>query len=284
MSVAAKTVMELRQITGAGMMDCKKALQETDGDLEKAQEWLRKKGISVAAKKADRETNEGGVGVLIADDQKQGAIVHLACETDFVARNENFQELLALLARQVLANGDADLENQALVEGEGTVGDLLTGSISKMGENLQLIKAQRVVAEGNGIVAGYAHSNGRVGVLTVLGASAAGDAPTLATLGKDVSMHIAASQVSAISEADLDPAEVAKEKEILVAQAAESGKPAEVVEKMVQGRLNKYIKESTLLSQPFVKNPDQTVGQLVETTGKGAGTDLTVTQFVKLQF
>ena len=278
MTISASKVMELRNLTGAGMMDCKKALLEVDGDLEQARDYLRKKGISVAQKKSDRETKEGGIGIAISDDQKKAAMVHLACETDFVARNEKFDTLLAKLSHQVLENGDQDLANQSLVGGTGTVADLITESISTLGENLQIIESAILSVEGEGLVGGYVHSNKRIGVLVSISGGA--PRPALEELARDVSMHIAASQVHAVSSDDIDPALLAKEKEILIAQAKESGKPDDIVEKMVQGRMSKFVKEVALLDQPFVKDPEKTVQAVV----KACGDELKVERYVKLQF
>ena len=275
MTIPAGKVMELRNITGAGMMDCKRALQETNGDMEQAQDYLRKKGISIAQKKSDRATNEGGIGVSFDEKHHQAAIVRLACETDFVARNEQFDALLATFGEQVLAKGDQDVLDQQALDGSGTVSELLTRSITTLGENLQFIEASRLELSGEGYIGGYVHSNKKIGVLVAI--SGSGD---LETLARDVAMHIAASNVHAISADDLDPGLVAKEKEILIAQAKESGKPDDIIEKMVQGRINKFVKEIVLLDQPFVKNPDQTVAQVV----KDCGADLKVEQFLKFHF
>jgi len=284
MAITAAKVMELRTATGAGMMECKKALEETGGDMEGAKDWLRKKGISVAQKKAGRETTEGAVAVAISPDKKHGAIVQLACETDFVARNEQYQELMGQLTAQVLEKGGKDLADQPRITGKGKISDLLTENVAKMGENLQLVAAERVDVAGQGVVGGYVHSNNKVGVLVVIESNKSVDAAKLGELAKDVSMHIAASQVSAISSKDLDPAVLEKEKEILIAQAKESGKPMDIIEKMVQGRISKFIKEISLLDQPFVKNPDLSIQALLKQTGKELGGELTVSRFVKYQF
>ncbi|MDH4224896.1 MAG: translation elongation factor Ts [Deltaproteobacteria bacterium] len=283
MEITAAKVMELRNITGVGMMECKKALNETGGDLESASEYLRKKGMAVAAKKADRETNEGGVRIAVSPDKKTGAIVHLACETDFVSRNDQFQELLGKLANQALAQGETDLENQTLAGGGGKVSDLLTQSISTMGENLRLIGCQRVNLSGEGTIGGYVHSNGRIGVLVAVSSDKPCDG-SLEELSRDLAMHIAASQVFSIDAEELDKAMVDKEREIVTAQAKESGKPDNVVEKMVEGRMNKFFKEVTLLHQPFVKNPDKTIAQVLEDFGKSKGVKVSVSRFVKLHF
>jgi elongation factor Ts len=284
MSISAALVMELRSATGAGMMDCKKALEESGGDMGAAKDYLRKKGIAIAQKKASRDTREGAIAIQVAPDHTQAAMVQLACETDFVARNENFQALLNQLCGQVLAQGDSAVSEQRLVQGKGTVGELITESIGKLGENVQLVEAVRLALSGGGVIGAYVHSNSKIGVLVALRApkGAAGD--KLTTLAKDLSMHIAASQVSAISAEQIDPAVLAKEKEIFMAQARESGKPEAIADKMVQGRLSKFVKEVTLLDQPFVKDPDKTIGQLLAEAGKGLGAPLAVERFIKFQF
>lgn len=284
MAISASQVMELRAATGAGMMDCKKALEEMGGDLEAAKDYLRKKGIAIAQHKSSRETNEGGIAIVSTDDQQTAAMVQLACETDFVARNDQFEALLNRLAGQVLAAGAEGVEDQTLVEGQGTVSELITESVAKLGENLQLVEAVRQSVEGEGVIGGYVHSNRKIGALVALSGDQSLPDGTLESLARDLAMHVAASQVSAVSEVDLDPAEIEKEREIFAAQAKESGKPSEIVEKMVQGRLGKFIKEVTLLEQPFVKNPDQTVRQLLAEAGKAHGVELTVQGFIKFQF
>ncbi|MDH4247996.1 MAG: translation elongation factor Ts [Deltaproteobacteria bacterium] len=284
MTITAAKVMELRAATGAGMMECKKALSETAGDMEGAKDWLRKKGISLAQKKAGRETKEGAVGIALSKDQKSGSIVQLACETDFVARNDQFQELMGHLTAQALQKGAENLADQPSLLGQGKVSDMLTEGVSKMGENLQIVAAERLSATGTGFVGGYVHSNNKIGVLVALSADKAVDANRLHELARDISMHIAASQVSAVSSKDLDPAILEKEKEILIAQAKESGKPMDIIEKMVQGRMSKFVKEISLLDQPFVKNPELTIQALLKQTGKELGGELTVTRFVKYQF
>jgi elongation factor Ts len=284
MAISASQVMELRAATGAGMMDCKKALEEVGGDMDAAKDYLRKKGIAIAQKKSSRQTNEGGVAIRYADDKKSAAIVQIACETDFVARTDQFSGLLDSLAAQVLAKGDENVAGQALAGGKGTVGELITESVAKVGENLQLLDARRVQLKGAGAIGAYVHSNGKIGVLVALKSDKAVAGDALDVLAKDLAMHIAASNVSSVAGDDIDPAVIAHEKEIFAAQAKESGKPAEIVEKMVQGRVGKFIKEVTLLEQPFVKDPERTVKKLVADVGKQAGASLAVERFVKLAF
>ena len=284
MTVSPSQVKELRAATGAGMMDCKRALQEADGDMEAARDFLRKKGISIARKKSSRETNEGGIGIVAAGDGKTAAMVQLACETDFVARNDQFGALLHHLAAQTLTGGPENLKEQALEAGQGTVNDLIVEAIGKMGENLQLVNASRIAVDGEGTLGEYVHTNMKIGVLVALGSAKAIPASDLESLANDLAMHIAASQVSAIHGDDIDPAVIAKEKEIYAGQAKESGKPENIIEKIVQGRLDKFVNEVSLMNQPFVKDPDNTVGQLLAGMGKELGAELTVQRFEKFQF
>ena len=284
MAITASQVMDLRAATGAGMMDCKKALEEVGGDMEAAKDYLRKKGISIAQKKSGRATNEGAVAIRIADDKKSAAAVQLACETDFVARNDQFTALLDTLAGQVLAKGADDVPAQQVAGGKGTVAELITETVSKLGENVQLVDARRVELGGAGTIGGYVHSNSKIGVLVALNADKAVAGEALDVLAKDLAMHIAASQVAAVSGDQIDPAVIAHEKEIFTAQAKESGKPADIVEKMVQGRINKFVKEVALLDQPFVKDPERTITKLIADTAKQVSAKLSVAQFVKLQF
>lgn len=281
MTITAAKVSELRNTSGAGMMDCKKALEATGGDMEAAMDYLRKKGISSAAKKADRETNEGGIGMAFSGDHKSAGLVHIACETDFVSRNDQFQALLKQMAGQVVAKGADNLDAQPMVDGQGTVGERIISQIATIGENIKIVKATRVAAD---YVGGYVHSNGRVGVLVALAADKAVPADQMETLSRDLAMHIAASNVLAIDPKEIDPAVVAKEKEIFTAQTRESGKPEAMIDKIVEGRMNKFFKESTLLSQAFVKNPDLTIEQVVKDAGKAAGAAISIKQFVKFQF
>ena len=275
--------MELRNTTGAGMMACKQALQESGGDLEQARDYLRKKGVSVAAKKSSRETTEGGIVIVYGDGQGSAAMVRLASETDFVARNDQFRNLLDTLAAQVLAQGDQDVPNQRLAEG-GTVQERITQAITTMGENLQLVESMRVQAPANGLVGGYVHSNAKIGAVVVLSAGEGAQPGPLEHLAKDIAMHVAASQVHALSAEDIDPQVIAKEREILTAQAEDSGKPPEIIAKMVDGRMNKFVKEVSLLDQPFVKDPDKTVKQVVAESAARLKTQITLERFVKFQF
>jgi elongation factor Ts len=252
--ISAKLVMELRRLTGLGMMECKKALQEAEGVLEKAEELLRIKSGARANKAADRVTAEGIVGGFVSPDAKRAAMVEVNCETDFVARNPEFVAFANQLAKLVVENKPADADAlSALTLGEGTVEAARQALVQKIGENLSIRRIAH--RETTNRLVQYLHGGGRIGVTVEL----EGDEAT----GKDVALHLAAS-VAGIRPIcitkDQVPAElIAKEREIYQAQAAETGKPANIVEKMVEGRVAKYLAEVTLMGQPFVKNPDETV-------------------------
>ncbi len=258
MAITAAMVKELRERTGAGMMECKKALVETDGDIDAAIEHLRKTGMAKADKKAGRTAAEGLVVIKTSDDGKRAAIVEVNCETDFVAKDENFRKFVDAVADQVLANNPADLDellNLPMLGEEGTtIGEALKALIAKIGENMAIRRF--AIIEASGQLHTYMHGN-RIGVVVDL--EGGND-----TLGKDIAMHIAASRPMTVSEADVPAEVIEKEKEIFAAQAAESGKPPEIIEKMIGGRIKKFLKEITLLGQPFVKNPDETVEQLLK--------------------
>jgi elongation factor Ts len=287
MAITASQVAELRAGTGVGLMDCKKALEACDGDLAAAKDWLRKKGIAVAQKRSDRETKEGFIAIATAPDKRTASMVRVASETDFVARNEQFQTLVRQLASQVLAKGAERVPEQALApglgSGKGTVAEAITQAIGTTGENLQFMEAAKLEAPG-GVVGGYVHSNAKIGVLVALKAEGAAKAEQLEPVARDLAMHIAASQVSAIRPEDVPADVLQKEKEIYGAQAKESGKAADIVEKMVQGRLAKFLKEVSLLNQPFVKNPELTIEKLLAEQSKALGAKLSVERYVKFTF
>ena len=287
MAITASQVAELRASTGVGLMDCKKALEATAGDLTAAKDWLRKKGIAVAQKRSDRETKEGAVAIAVAPDKRSAGMARLACETDFVARTGEFLELARQLALQVLAKGAVGVPVQTLVRvtgtGKGTVGEAILQAIGTTGEKLQFMEAVKVDAPA-GVVGSYVHSNAKIGVLVALKADGAAAAERLEPLARDLAMHIAATQVSAIRPEDVPEDVLRKEKDIYAAQAKESGKPAAIIEKMVQGRLGKFLKEVSLLNQPFVKNPELTVAKLLEERGAELGAKLSVERFAKFTF
>ena len=277
-AITAAMVKELREMTDAGMMECKKALVEADGDMDKAVDVLRTRGLAAAAKKVGRATNEGTVMAIVSDDATKGAVVELNCETDFVGMNEKFKGYAEKIARAAMAANVEDVEALKAVDAEGeTVEDVLTDAIHTLGENMNLARAAVVEAGG---VASYIHGGGKIGVLVtfdVEGIDPASD--EFQHCGRDVAMQVAAaSPVSATRESV--PAEVvAHEIEIYKAQAAESGKPENIQEKIATGRLEKFYKESCLTEQAFVKNPDQNVTDYVNEVAKKLGGTIKVTGF-----
>ncbi len=277
--ITAALVKDLREKSGVGMMDCKKALTENNGDLEAAMDWLRTKGLSKAAKKADRVAAEGLV--VVATEAKGagmvGAAVEVNAETDFVARNELFQAL----ARNA---GQAGLTNDTVEGVAAAVQDETTNLIATIGENMVVRRFAKHSVD-QGVVASYIHNAvapnlGKIAVLVAI--ESAGDQDALKEMGRKVAMHVAATQPQSLSTDDLDPAAVEREKAIFTEQALESGKPAQVVEKMVEGRIRKFFEEVVLLKQAFVMNPDQTVEQLVAETAKTLGTPVTIKAFTRL--
>ena len=282
-TITASAVKNLREITGVAMMDCKKALVETNGDIEAAQDFLRKKGQAKALKKASRETHEGAVCFSTSSDGKSAGLVKVACETDFVARNEKFQAFIKQLANQVCEQGSDDLLAQPLIEGEGNVEGLLTGTIAELGENMQILSSRKMEIV-NGVFGGYIHSNGKIGVAVPLETDQPCDDVRLGTLARNIAMHIAAFPSEAVKPDQVSKEVLAKEKEVFTAQARESGKPDNIIEKMIEGRLNKFLKEICVESQPFVKDPQVSVSQLVENTAKELGVKINFNTYEKYQF
>jgi elongation factor Ts len=281
--ITAALVKDLREKTGAGMMDCKTALTENGGDMDAAMDWLRTKGLSKAAKKADRAAAEGLVAGLTSDDGKTGVLVELNAETDFVAKNDTFQAAAREIARVGLTADGVDAISAAKTAKGETLADMITNMIATIGENMRLRRSARL-SVGQGAVALYLHNAqgegvGKLGVLVAV--EGAGDAAALKDMGRKVAMHVAATGPLALSPADLDPAVVAKEREIQTQMAMESGKPREIAEKMVEGRIRKWQEEVVLLKQPFVMNPDQTIEQLVADTAKQLGSPVELKGFVR---
>jgi elongation factor Ts len=261
MAITAATVKELRERTGAGMMDCKKALQETDGDIEKAIEDMRKSGMAKAAKKAGRVAAEGLVGIKRNTETSQVVIAEINSETDFVAKDDGFKGFCDQIATCILSDQPADIESlmECTVADSGqTVEEARQQLVAKIGENIS-IRRFSLIDSAEGILGSYLHGV-RIGVIVEL---EGGDE----VLAKDIAMHIAASNPVCIAEEDVPKDLLDKEREILIAQAQESGKPQDIIEKMIGGRINKFLKGITLLGQPFVKDPDQTVAKLLESAG-----------------
>ncbi|MGA0333361.1 MAG: translation elongation factor Ts [Kiritimatiellia bacterium] len=275
MEISAKQVKELRDITNVGMMECKKALQESGGDIDAAVKLLRERGMAVAAKKADRAANEGQVDIAISADGKTAAMVEVNCETDFVAKNENFQGFVANLAAKGLEAADNEL---AAKEKEN-----VAVKISEIGENLILARNARYELQGPGAIGRYIHLGGKVGVMVEIGcendANTASDA--LVELGKEIALHIAAASPQSLDRAGVDPELVASEKALFAKQV--EGKPENIIEKIIGGKLEKFYSQIVLLEQGFVKDPDITVSDLLAKTGKELGDTLTVRRYVRYQ-
>jgi elongation factor Ts len=271
MTITAQMVKELREKTGAGMLDCKKALTETDGDMEKAIDFLREKGIASAAKKGDRIAAEGLTYVLT--EGNDAVILEVNSETDFVAKNEAFQTLVKDLAKHLLTNKPSSVEEAAAqtMESGVTVADTINASIAKIGEKLTLRRFEIKSKTDNDAFGAYLHMGGRIGVLTVF------EGTTDDAAAKDVAMHIAALRPKYVSRDEVSQEEVEHEREVLTQQALNEGKPEKIVAKMVEGRLGKYFEDVCVLDQTFVKNPDQKVRQFVES--KGA----TIREFVRYE-
>jgi elongation factor Ts len=281
--VSAALVKDLREKTGAGMMDCKKALAETDGNVEAAVDWLRKKGLAAAAKKASRVASEGLVGVAV--EGGKGTLVEVNSETDFVARNPQFQDAVREIAQASLASG-GDLERlrgARLAKSGRSVEDEITHLVATIGENISLRRAQGL-AVSNGHVASYVHGAvapglGRIGVLVAL--ESAAPASALQEIGRQLAMHVAAANPQAVAPADLDPELLARERAVLVEQAKASGKPDNIIEKMVEGRLRKFYEEVALLEQVWVIDGESKVGKVIEAAAKAAGAPIAVKGFVR---
>ena len=253
----AKDVMALRERTGAGMMDCKKALTAVEGDMDKAIDFLREKGLAAAAKKAGRIAAEGVVGYALSEDSKVGCIVEINCETDFVAKTDGFKELVAKVANHIVATKPADVEALLASELEGqTVEALVTASVAKIGEKIS-VRRFALYEAPEGLVAAYIHGGGKIGVLVEMKGGNA-------ELGKDIAMQVAAANPSYLERSQVPAAELEHEKEVLSEQARNEGKPEKIIEKMVLGRINKYYKEVCLVDQEFVKDPDQTIAKLLK--------------------
>lgn len=270
--ITAASVGKLREMTGAGLMDCKKALTEANGDLDTAVDIIRKKGGQIAGKKASRETNEGVISQHITAGSKVGVLVEVNCETDFVAKNESFRAFCDDVARKLAENPSVDLE------------PLRTEQVGKIGENIKISRHHRMEVQGNGLVAAYIHTGAKVGVLVEVGAGQEGTAgkEEFKQLVRDITLQIAAASPSAVTRAELDPAVVAKEKEIAQEQA--KGKPPVAIAKIVEGKLEKFYQTTCLVDQGFVKrNSEITIKEHVAAVGKQLGDEITIRRFVRFQ-
>ena len=274
MSISATMVKELREKTSAGMMDCKKALEESKGDFEAAVEWLRVKGLSAASKKADRVAAEGLVNAV--NNGKTGAVVEINSETDFASRNDKFKELVNSITQLVLTSPSAD---------KPKIDEMLKQAVATIGENMVFRRSEKYTAQGDGLVQTYVHGEGKIGVMIEVTAAnaAAAASPEAKTFASDVCLHIAAMNPMAVSSAEMSPEVVTKEKEILKLKNLESGKKPEMVDKIVEGQIRKFLAENCLVDQQFVKNPDLTIAAYGKEVSKKAGGDLTIKRFVRFE-
>ena len=294
MSITASAVKELREMTGAGMMDCKKALEENAGDMEKAIDWLRQKGLSKAAKKAGRATSEGLVGCRAADGAQSAVLVEVKCETDFVSRGDKFQDFVKNLVAQVekgsacdLGAGEKLLDEAYFGDASRTVRDVLNDAIATIGENIVVGRYVKMdVASGaHGMIGSYLHSNGKIAVLVELHAEseAAAASDDFKGLAKNIAMQIAATSPLGVAPDSLDPELLEREREVYRQKAREEGKPENIVEKIAEGAVKKYCKEVCLLEQPYIRDDKTTVGELVRAVSKTAGAAISVRRFVRIQ-
>ena len=284
--ITASLVKELREQTGAGMMECKNALKETEGDIAAAIKYLRERGDLKAAKKADRAAKEGVVAAQISEDGKSGILIEVNCETDFVARNENFQAFVDEVASTVAASDAQNLEAAlVLPKGDQTLEGYIKTKVLELGENLQFRRFERLNVSGEGAVASYIHLGGKVGVLIAVNAEKAESASNDAfrDLVKDLTLHIAASAPAGLGREDIPADLVEAEKDIFRKQMEGQNKPADILEKIISGKLGKFYSEHCLLEQGFVKDPDTTIQGLLEAQGKEVGDTLAIDRFVRFQ-
>lgn len=275
MSISASMVKDLREKTGAGMMDCKKALEACGGELENAVDWLRQKGLSKAAKRADRATSEGLIGLSVRDGGKLAALVEVKCETDFVARGDKFKEFAHLVAERVAEVNPSSLDGDAL-----KVQEQLNDTISATGENITLGRFERMQAEA-GIIGSYVHSNGKIAVLVEVKSDAPAD--KLQEFAKNVAMQIAAASPLALDMDCLDPALVEREREVYRQKAREDGKPENIIEKIAEGAVKKYAKDVCLLDQPYIRDDKMSIRDLMHQAAKDAGAPVALGRFVRMQ-
>ena len=289
MAITAAMVKELREMTGAGMMDCKKALTEADGNMEKAVEILREKGLAASAKKAGRIASEGMVEIFLSEDNKVGAIVEVNSETDFVAKNQVFRDYVAAVAKQAsettAADMDAFFEEKWALDSQYTVREALSQQVAVIGENLNIRRFEKYEKAQAGKLVSYIHGGGRIGVMIELACE--NEADELVELGKNIAMQIAALNPKFITEADVPAEFIAKETEILTVQAKNdpknAKKPDNIIAKMIEGRLKKELKEFCLVEQPYVKDTDMTVQQYIDSVAKVVGAPISIARIVRFE-
>lgn len=282
--ITAQMVKDLRERTGAGMMDCKKALSETNGDVEKAIELLREKGLAAAAKKAGRVASEGLVETYISEDKKSGSIVEVNCETDFVAANNDFKTLAANVAKMAATTTETTtegfIEEKYIADENISIKDAVTALIAKLGENMSVRRFSNFTVE-NGVVESYIHGGGRIGVLVKI--ECGKESEVLSEVAKDIAMQVAATNPLCLNRDEVDTDTLNKEREIYRVQALNEGKPEKIVDKMVEGRIQKYYKENCLVEQVWVKNSDLTITKYLQEKSKEVGAEIKVTGYVRYE-
>ena len=287
MSITTADVKYLRELTGAGILDCKKALQETSGNVDEAVEFLRRKGLAAASKKASREANDGLVSARLSSDGKTGVMVEVNCETDFVARTEDFKNFVEAIVRQLLnqpeLNSVEALLNAPFIDNKGnTVAQQLTETIAKLGENMLIRRVANFSLQGDGMLDNYIHTGGRVGVLVEVGGGNPSDSQ-FANLAHDVALQIAAAAPSYVSETDIPASVVEAEKEVYRAQLAEDKKPDNIKERIIDGKLKKWMSEVSLMGQEFVKDNDFTIEKLLAKQSKASGQEVKIRRFARFE-
>lgn len=284
MAITAAQINELRKATGAGMLDCKKALEEVGGNMEQAIDYLRKKGLAAASKKAGRAATEGMVATALSADGKKGVLVEINSETDFVAKNDKFQDFVKQVADHVLQKNPADMDALLAQNFAGdeskTVQALLTEAIAIIGENMQIRRFVNYSVTGNGMVASYIHAGGKIGVLVEAAFDGTADERLAACL-RDVAMHVAAASPSYLQRSEVPADVLEREKEIYRDKARQTGKPDNIIEKIIEGQVNKFYADICLVEQAFVKDPDKSVQKYLDETGKNLGGTISLTRFTK---
>ena len=284
MAVTAAMVKELRQMTNAGMMDCKKALTETNGDMEAAVEWLRKKGLSSAAKKASRVASEGTISIEISDDHRKGTIAEINSETDFVAQNDNFKALVKKATRHIHCSTATTVEDLLETEIDGTKFDeFLKGEIAKIGENIVTRRFVTIDAGENGVVEGYIHGNGKVGVMIAAKCDSDKTCEAVRPTLKNIAMHIAAMNPAYLDEEAVPAQVIEKEKEIAIEQLKKEGKPEQIWDKILPGKIKRFLKDNTLVNQPFVMDDKKTVGQVLDEAAKETDGTAKIVEFIRFE-
>jgi elongation factor Ts len=284
MAITASAVQELRKATNAGMMACKKALTETDGDMDAAVKLLREKGIVKSAGRSDRETSEGLIAAHVSENADSGVLAEINCETDFVAKNEAFGAFVSDITKTIAQSDAVDAESAAgLAYGDGTIQDTLGAKFSELGEVIKVKRITRYTAEGNGAISSYIHMGGKVGVLLELSAENAGtkDSETFKGLSRDICLHIAALNPAGLTRDDIDASTIEEENEINRKQLEAEGKPAEIIEKILIGKINKYFSESCLIDQAFVKDDKVSVKQHIAAQSKEIGDNINIVRFAR---